>query len=102
MGSEHCCTCRGARSERACTQHSARVRHNGVARTAASIVTMNTPNTAPSPAPITPDSTVRTPQLFITSSCCICSGVGSTSCLYTLRFFSAFAGCACKHARSSA
>ena len=42
-----------------------------------SIVPIKIPKTTPKPAPITPDKTVLTPQLFIASSCAICSGDGS-------------------------
>ena len=44
-----------------------------------SMVPIKIPKTTPRPAPITPDSTVLTPQLFMASSCAICSGEGSWS-----------------------
>ena len=51
--------------------------------TPASIVPITMPKSTPNPMPITPDMTVLTPQLFIMSSCTICSGVGICICLYT-------------------
>lgn len=41
-------------------------------RTAVSMVPMKTPKATPRPMPRIPDSTVRTAQLFIKSSCIIC------------------------------
>jgi hypothetical protein len=46
------------------------------------MVPMKTPNSTPSPDPITPDRAVRTAQLFIKSSDAICSAVGISSRRY--------------------
>jgi hypothetical protein len=56
---------------------------------------MKTPKRTPRPEPITPESTVRTAQLFIVSSWLICSAEGTV----TRRYFRAPGG---RRARSSA
>jgi hypothetical protein len=43
------------------------------------MVPMKMPNITPSPAPMTADSTVLTPQLFMNSSCIICSREGMST-----------------------